>query len=178
MAMYTEKELLEMNKNGGPFAFSGKIVEAYYTNPEQDSVGILWSDGKLNREYHVVVDEEDDQFIALLREFNREQLEQCTLARNEAQRQVFREAFDNYAKDQNYSQNSTMPSEKLIEMFFDFDADNTEHKEELFKLKLAMFNTPQVKESDNKKAKTGLRKALTMSDAIDAYKEFLRNNRS
>ena len=48
------------------YAFSGKIVEAYYTNPELDTVCILYSDGDVNREYYVVVDEEDHQFQACL----------------------------------------------------------------------------------------------------------------
>ena len=49
---------------GEPFVFCGRIVEAYYTNAEQDSVSILWSDGEKNRDYHIKVDEEDDQFNA------------------------------------------------------------------------------------------------------------------
>ena len=37
-------------EEGTPFAFCGRIVEAYYTNPELDTVGIIWSDGEKNRE--------------------------------------------------------------------------------------------------------------------------------
>ena len=39
--------------------FSGKIINAYYTNPEQDTVCVMWSDGKIAREHYVVVDEND-----------------------------------------------------------------------------------------------------------------------
>ena len=39
------------------YPFSGKIIEAYYTNPELDTVCVLLSDGKVAREYYIVVDE-------------------------------------------------------------------------------------------------------------------------
>ena len=59
-----------MNNIGEPFIFCGRIVEAYYTNPELNTDSIMWSDGDKNREYNVVVDEQDDQFQALLKEFD------------------------------------------------------------------------------------------------------------
>ena len=57
---------------GVPFAFSGRIVEAYYTNPELDTIEIMWSDGEKNRSYYLKVDENDDQFKALLSEYSYE----------------------------------------------------------------------------------------------------------
>ena len=33
-------------EEGTPFAFCGRIIEAYYTNPELDTVGVIWSDGE------------------------------------------------------------------------------------------------------------------------------------
>ena len=67
-----------MAEQGEPFAFCGRIVEAYYSNPELNTVAILWSDGEKNREYYVNVDEEDDQFNALLKEWSYESLDECT----------------------------------------------------------------------------------------------------
>ena len=74
----------------GPYPFSGKIVEAYYTNPELDTVSIIWSDGKKVREYYVVVDEKDHQFQALLKEFDYNSLDECTRKKHEAHREEFR----------------------------------------------------------------------------------------
>ena len=83
------------------YPFSGKIVEAYYTNPELDTVCILYSDGDVNREYYVVVDEEDHQFQALLTEWSYESLDECTRNKNEQVRQEFRDAFHQYATEHN-----------------------------------------------------------------------------
>ena len=83
---------------GEPFAFSGRIVEAYYTNAEQDSVAIMYSDGETNRDYHLPVDENDDQFKALLSEYSYESLDEATRAKNEKDRQWWRDAFNDYAE--------------------------------------------------------------------------------
>ena len=89
-----------MAEQGEPFPFSGRIVEAYYSNPELNTVAVMWSDGDKNREYYINVDEEDDQFQALLKEWSYESLDECTRNRNEATRQEFRDAFHRYATQQ------------------------------------------------------------------------------
>ena len=158
---------------GEPFVFCGRIVEAYYTNAEQDSVSILWSDGEKNRDYHIKVDEEDDQFKALLAEFSYESIDQCTLAKNELGRQWWRDAFNDYA-EQNLK--SDVPEERQsdLSIIFDFDPENSEHKEGLFKLKLQMFEQDIVKNSKSKVAKAAIRKAPTPIEAIVAYKKFIK----
>ena len=158
---------------GEPFVFCGRIVEAYYTNAEQDSVSILWSDGEKNRDYHIKVDEEDDQFKALLAEFSYESIDQCTLAKNELGRQWWRDAFNDYA-EQNLK--SDVPEERQsdLNIIFDFDPENSEHKEGLFKLKLQMFEQDIVKNSKSKVAKAAIRKAPTPIEAIVAYKKFIK----
>jgi hypothetical protein len=159
---------------GEPFVFCGRIAEAYYTNAEQDTVAIMWSDGEKNREYHVVVDEEDDQFKALLAEYSYESLDESTLAKNEINRQWWRDAFNAYAQTQNFS--SGVPEERQadLSLIFDFDPEISEQKEGLFKLKLQMFEQDIVKNSKSKVAKAAIRKASTPIEAIIAYNKFIK----
>ena len=163
----------------GPFPFSGRIVEAYYSNPELNSVAVMWSDGEKNREYYINVDEEDDQFNALLKEWSYESLDECTRNRNEATRQEFRDAFHRYATQQGLYTHGD-PDGRLqeksthIDIIFDFDPDNYVHKEELFKLKLKIFEQDVVKNSKAKTKKTVVRKAETPAEAVSAYNAFLK----
>ena len=160
---------------GEPFAFCGRIVEAYYTNAEQDTVAIMWSDDEKNREYHVVVDEEDDQFKALLAEYSYESLDESTLAKNEINRQWWRDAFNEYAKTHEFT--SGVPNEERqadLSLIFDFDPEILEQKEGLFKLKLQMFEQDIVKNSKSKVQKASIRKASTPIEAIVAYKKFIK----
>ena len=155
----------------GPYPFSGKIVEAYYTNPELDTVSIIWSDGKKVREYYVVVDEKDHQFQALLKEFDYNSLDECTRKKHEAHREEFRKAFNNYA-----SRNSSRLEEQQsnFNLLFDFDPEDNNHKEQLFKLKLKMFEQDVVKNSKARTKKTALRTAKTPFAVIAAYYSFLK----
>ena len=159
---------------GEPFAFCGRIVEAYYTNAEQDSVSILWTDGEKNRDYHLKVDEEDDQFKALLAEFSYESIDECTLRKNELGRQWWRDAFESYAEQNGLNSDVSEERQSDLNIIFDFDPENSEHKEGLFKLKLQMFEQDIVKKSKSKVSKASIRKASTPIEAIVAYKKFMK----
>ena len=167
-----------MAEVGEPFAFCGRIVEAYYTNPELDSVAIMWSDGDKNREYYVNVDEEDDQFNALLKEWSYESLDECTRHRHEAHRQEFRNAFHQYAEEHNLYTYGNPDARHLeekqasLDLLFEYDPENYLHKEELFKFKLKMFEQDVVKNSVAKTKKTAIRKAETPLEAIVVYNSF------
>ena len=169
-----------MAKIGEPFAFCGRIVEAYYTNPELDSVAILWSDGDKNREYYVNVDEEDDQFNALLKEWSYESLDECTRNKHEVTRQEFRDAFHQYATEHNLythgDPDGRKPEEKQasLDLLFEFDPEKHQHKEELFKLKLKVFEQDVVKNSKAKTKKTALRKAETPLEVVSIYYSFVK----
>lgn len=60
-----------------------------------------------------------------------------------------------------------------LDILFDFDAENADHKEVLFKLKLKIFEQESVKNSKKRKAKTEIRKAKTPVEAIRAYATLL-----
>ena len=176
-----------MSNIGEPFIFCGRIVEAYYTNPELDSVSIMWSDGDKNREYNVVVDEQDDQFQALLKEFDYDSLDECTRKRHQIHRQEFSKAFSNYATEHNlYGYGNTDSLENSIErmeqrqfasnfdLLFEYDPEDNEHKEQLFKLKLRMFEDDVVKNSKARAKKTAIRTSKTPVEVIGAYYSFTK----
>ena len=91
--------------------------------------------------HYVTVDENDHQFQDLLKEVSYEDLERRTLENNEAVRQDFRIAFDNYAKENglyNYAENPITKTEVITsnidKMVFEYDGSSKEDKEELIKL--------------------------------------------
>ena len=59
-------------------------------------------------------------------------------------------------------------------LVFDFDPEDEKQKEDLFKLKLKMFEQPHVDESKSRKLKSDIRKADTPLAAIQAYSKFKR----
>ena len=105
------KETAAYTANGEPkYPFVGRIVEAYYTNADLTEIDIIHNydvpdDGSHTNGgkegttvFSVSVDETDERFLALLQEFSYESLDECTRNRNEAYREQFRQAFQDYAQ--------------------------------------------------------------------------------
>ena len=66
-----------------PFPFCGCILEAFYTNQEFNTVCVTYTDeNKINRDWYMEVDESDERFNALQKEYSYEDLEKTTVARN------------------------------------------------------------------------------------------------
>ena len=76
-------------------------------------------------------------------------------------------------KENNLYQETTEESQGSLDILFDFDAENADHKEVLFKLKLKIFEQESVKNSKKRKAKTEIRKAENPLEAIRAYATLL-----
>jgi hypothetical protein len=180
--------------------FSDHIVDVYYSNPELTTVEILYEADKEQKKagmelvcHHLVVDEEDDQFKDLLSEWSYEQIDESTKARNEQTRDEFRMAFHNYAMENDlYGHGNADTNKALLDhsvlksegrtdpdlvqgslnMLFDFDPEDEVQKEDLFKLKLKMFEQSQVEDSKKQKLKADLRKSTTPIEAVFAYSKF------
>ena len=150
--------------------FSDKIVDAYYSDPDLKFIEILYEADEVQKaegiellSHHLSVDEEDPQYNDLLKEWSLNQIDEATKARNEQYRDEFRIAFHNYATEHGLYQHGnvdthnsildknflkdTVLDQASIDIIFDFDPDNEVHKEQLFKLKLKMFEQTHVDES-------------------------------
>ena len=180
--------------------FSGKIVDAYFSNPELTTVELLYEADEKQQEagveliaHHLQVDEEDSQFQDLLKEWSYEQIDEATKARNEQYRDEFRMAFHNYAMEHdlyghgNPDENKALLDHSILKsegktdpdlvqgslnMLFEFDIEDKVHKEDLFKLKLKKFEQPKVEKSKSQKLKADLRKSSTPMEAIAVYTKF------
>lgn len=170
------------------YFWTDKIADVTYTNAELDTVKILWKDeDDIYREHYLKVDEEDEQFQALLEVTSYEDIEGRTKAANDIVRQEFKDAFDRYAERTNMYSNignvgtdgdPFMDYYQFFHFFNDYDVDDAEHKERLFGLKLYIFDQEYVKDSGtserSKEAKTTVRKALKPIQALAAA-ELFRN---
>jgi 23S rRNA maturation mini-RNase III len=165
------------------YLWSDKITDYYYSNPELDTVAVMWTDpdDKLTREHYIKVDESDEQWRDFVAEVPYEKIDERTMVRHEQFREQFREAFRNYAQTHDVNQNvdQTKPAnfeDTIINFINDFDVTNAEHKETLFKLKLKVFEQDIVKNSKSadkfKNAKTFIRKSESPMDVLLGYMVF------
>ena len=180
--------------------FSGKIVDAYYSDPDLKFIEVLYEADEQQKKagvdllsHALTVDEKDDQFKDLLKEWSLDQIDESTKARNEQYRDEFRMAFHNYAMEHdlyghgNPDENKALLDHSILKsegktdpdlvqgslnMLFEFDIEDKIHKEDLFKLKLKMFEQPKVEKSKSQKLKADLRKSSTPMEAIAVYTKF------
>ena len=163
------------------YLWSDKVTDFYYSNPESDTIAVLWTDDDgTTREHYIKVDEEDEQWRDFVAEFPYEEINRRSDVRNENFREEFREAFRNYVQREDVdfgNSNSTNKFEDvIIDFISEFDNTDADQKEQLFKLKLKIFEQDVVKDSGSddkfKNAKTFIRKVDNPMDALLGYMVF------
>jgi hypothetical protein len=176
------------------YLWTDKITDYYYSNPELDTVAVMWTDPEDNlvREHYIKVDESDEQWRDFVKEVSYEDIDKRTQVRHEEFREQFREAFRNYAQandqgnqndlsenqnDANSAGGTEKPYEDVVIDFLStYDKESPEQKEQLFKLKLKIFEQDIVKNSESidkfKNAKTFIRKANSPIEVLLGYMVF------
>jgi hypothetical protein len=164
------------------YLWSDKVTDFYYSNPESDTVAGLWTDPDdgVTREHYIKVDEEDQQWRDFVAEFPYEEINTRSDTRNENFREEFREAFRSWAQREDVDFNDPNSTNKfedvIINFISEFDNTDAEQKEQLFKLKLKIFEQDVVKDSGSddkfKNAKTFIRKVDNPIDALLGYMVF------
>ena len=170
------------------YLWEDKIVDYYWSNPELDTVAILWQDptDELNREHYIKVDESDDQWNDFVKIVPYEKISERTEVRHESFREEFREAFrgwmtrpeNNMTEIQYVDRVAEAPPiiESVFDTLFKYDSADSIQKEELFKFKLKIFEQEIVKNSKSsdkfKNAKTFIRKAENPLDVLLGYLVF------
>ena len=216
------------------YLWSDKITDYYYSNPELNTVAVLWTspDDDLVREHYIMVDEEDEQWRDFIKVVSYEDIDKRTQVRHEQFREQYRESFRDFMSREQESQvmeveeiknqtkleyeswkktledksaaqaealkldyetwkktledknpdnilllDTNIPKDNIFDMFFgSYDNDNSSQKEQLFKLKLRIFEQDIVKNSNNddnlKNAKTFIRKAKSPMEVLLGYMVF------
>ena len=168
-----------------PFPFCGRIIEAYYTNANLDTVCVTYKedddltpDGNPRAyDYYMEVDESDPRFKALLKEVTYEELEKATGDRNEAYHEQFRQIVRGYIEREGLT--SSLSDDRLVQkarlqlfdMIFNYNPESTKtrnDKEELFRLKLYMFET-DVGQNAPREYKAEIRKSESPLAAFAAF---------
>jgi|TARA_R110002096_G_scaffold199329_1_gene383224 hypothetical protein len=161
------------------YLWSGKITDYYYSNPESNTVAVLWTDPEdgLTREHYIKIDETDEQWKDFIKEVPYEKIDERTRAKHEVHREQFRIAFREYSQKYPDEVEIVKPFEDIIiEFLAGFDKEDSSKKQQLFKLKHKVLEQEIVKNSKSsdkfKNAKTFIRKANTPIEVLLGYMVF------
>ena len=154
--------------------FSGKIIEAYYANSENDTVEVIYKENDKAVVFYVPVDHENQLYKDLIKEYDSELISQSTLNRNKL--------YAKQIKDLVFAQKTALVNQKhktniedFVNILIDFNSDNKEHLDVMFQLKVRIFEQDTIKKSSNKKLKSKIRTSKTPLEILYYYKELMND---
>lgn len=151
--------------------FKGKIIEAYYTDPENSTVEVIYMEGKRAINHYMAADMSHPDFQDLVQEYGLEKLEQSTIEKNKAALGQLSRVVA--IKVQQEIDARPLESFQHV-MNFVVNYDVKKHADNLFNLKLQIFDV--VKQYDDVDAKNKIRQATTPLDALIAYAEIVKKH--
>ena len=154
--------------------FTGKIIEAYYSNADNTTVEVIYKDGKRAINHYLPVDMSHPDFKDLIAEYPASKIADSTVARNrEAYKQLNR-VVESKVK-QKIEDKPMQNFDSVMEFIINYDPKK--QAEQLFSLKLKIFEKDQVKDYNDNDVKAKIRQAKTPLDVLLAYKEIITSNR-
>ena len=154
--------------------FSGKIIEAYYANPDNNTVEVIYREDDKALPCYVPVDNENDLYKSLIKEYSSEQISQSTLNRNKL--------YAKQVRDLVFAQKTALVNQKhktniedFVNILIDFNSDNKEHLDVMFQLKVRIFEQDTIKKSSNKELKSKIRTSKTPLEILYYYKELMND---
>lgn len=151
--------------------FSGNIIEAYYTNPEHNSIEIIFKKGEKAFNYHMNVNYDHPDFKEFIKEYSLEKVQQTTNQRLKNYKENVEKAIENYKNNEYVSKTELEQTKKkivddFINFLINFNENDKKQMDLLFNLKLKVFDLDRVKSSKNEEAKTKIRKSVNPYEVI------------
>jgi len=127
--------------------FSGKIIEASYTNEAKDTVEIVYKEGEKAVVYYIQINHNHPDTIDLINEYSLDKVQETTSAKIKQYNDEIIEA--NKLDLQKLTDELKVKANNFTnwyEFMFHFDKKNASHMNFLFELKLKMFDEQKVKQ--------------------------------
>ena len=157
--------------------FSGRIIEAYFLNPENTIIEIIYTaDDLKNRSYCIEVDNNHPDFQDLISEYSLERVEKTTIARHKHHRSEMKNLTNVLAKE-----HIIELKEKHKEEIKKFKTKygwmdilkyiRNDDEDELFRLKMDIFKLDIIRETSNSESLDKIRNAKTFIEVLEEYKK-------
>ena len=150
--------------------FSGKVIEAYYTNSDSDTIEVIYKEGEKAISHYMVVDWDHPDFKDLIKEYSVVDIEKATVARirktNEQIKSIVAKNLKNKIKE------ADLGMDNMLNFILNYN-----HKtdmEKLFALKIKIFDQDRVKDINNETLKKKIRMATDPIETILYYHELIK----
>tara|TARA_B100000214_G_scaffold368839_1_gene340989 strand:- start:7 stop:480 length:474 start_codon:yes stop_codon:yes gene_type:complete len=154
--------------------FTGKILEAYYINTDNDTIEVIYKEGEKAIAFYLPVDYEDQNYKDLISEYSSEKISQSTLNRNAVYAKQIRDLV-NAQKSAVVNKAHKTNIEDFTKGIIEFNNKNKLHLDIIFAFKVRIFELEKVKKSKNTDLKTKIRKARTPLEVLKYYNEIIND---
>ena len=142
-------------------------ITANFIDNERKNIEILLKDGDITRPHIIEADENNSDYKDLLKIVTVDELHEQTHQAKKAESDAFMEFAIQMAKDGGLVQQEVaLEKTKLYPALVDAVFNNLENEDDMFALKLALFEVKEIRDSKNTAAKTKLRKSTTKFDIL------------
>ena len=127
--------------------FSGKIIEASYTNETKSTIEIIYKEEKKAIVYYIEVNHNHPNFKDFIKEYSLDKVQETTTAKIKQYKDQLKKA--NKLDLQKITDELKVKANNFTnwyEFMFHFDKKNANHMNFLFELKLKMFDEQKVKQ--------------------------------
>jgi hypothetical protein len=148
-----------------------EFVSAWFTNNDKTIIRSMWSDADGTvRPFTVTTD--GPRYKELLEYISEDDLYENTVAKIRMDRERFESVVVNIATGDGINVDDILADEaKTVDFIFNW-LDKEFNDEQLFKVKLRLFERDKVSNNENRALKGQLRKATTIKEVMEAYSNF------
>ena len=150
--------------------FSGKIIEAYYTNADNSTVEVIYKEGKQAISYYMTVDFTNQDFKDLIAEHDTDKIAESTIQRHRNYAKQLRDMVDAGIQVKT-DVKQKVSVEDFVKKILNFDANDQESQEIFFTMKVEIFETKKLKDCSDKEYKSRLRSAKSPIELLLIYNE-------
>ena len=148
--------------------FSGKIIEAYYANSENDTVEVIYKDGEKAINHYLKVDFKNQDFKDLIEEYDTDKIAASTIARNRQYAKQLSDMVDQGIKSKTDIKQK-VSVEEYIDSMLNFNSSDKQSAEILFALKVKVFEHNKVKNCTDKELLKQLRSSKNPVELISVF---------
>jgi len=142
-------------------------VVAKFIDEDRKNIEILLKDGDITRPHIIEADEDNSDYQDLLKIIPIDDLHEQTHNINKAEGEAFKEFAIQVAKESGFIQKEeNLEKIKIFPALVDAVFNNDDNEDDLFALKLAVFEVEKIRESKNTALKTKLRKAKSKIEVL------------
>src|SRR6056300_452194 len=144
------------------------FLTAYFIDNERKNIEVQTTAEDKKSVFTTIIpyEENNPQYQALTKYMNIDQLHESTYQKNKTEQKLFEDSVVDIAKRQGLIYDSDKIDSKFYPKLVEALFANSENVDELFALKLALFDNEKIRDSLNEEAKKNLRQAKNKVDVI------------